>query len=108
MNSGVGASVGGAAGLSGLAQAVFLAAKTTLDASPTLRFGIGAWPAVAAAVAAHLLYLLAALGSTDPGDELKSNEVAGLPSTYVSASVQQVPSNRPVVQPRRQTQRTRL
>jgi hypothetical protein len=96
-----------AAGLSGLAQAVYLASGATLDASPTLRFGIGAWPAVAAAVAAHLLYLLAALGSTDPGDELKSNEVAGLPSTYVSASVRQVPSNRPVVQPRRQTQRTR-
>jgi hypothetical protein len=88
-----------AAGLSGLAQAVYLASGATLDASPTLRFGIGAWRAVAAAVAAHLLYLLAALGSTDPGDELKSNEVAGLPSTYVSASVQQVLSNRPVVQP---------
>ena len=47
----------------------------------------------------HLQYLLAALGSTDPGDELKSNEVAGLPSKYVSASVQQVLSNRPVVHP---------
>ena len=52
-----------AAGLSGLAQAVYLASGATLDASPTLRFGIGAWPAVAAAVAAHLLYLLAALDS---------------------------------------------
>ena len=48
-----------AAGLSGLAQAAFLASGATLDASPVLRFGIGAWPAVAAAVAAHLLYLLA-------------------------------------------------
>jgi hypothetical protein len=37
-----------AAGLSGLAQAVYLASGSTLDASPTLRFGIGAWPAVAA------------------------------------------------------------
>ena len=37
----------------------FLASGATLDASPVLRFGIGAWPAVAAAVAAHLLYLLA-------------------------------------------------
>jgi hypothetical protein len=34
-----------AAGLSGLAQAVYLASGATLDASPTLRFGIGAWPA---------------------------------------------------------------
>ena len=48
-----------AAGLSGLAQAAFLASGATLDASPVLRFGIGAWPAVAAAVVAHLLYLLA-------------------------------------------------
>jgi hypothetical protein len=90
-----------AAGLSGLAQAVYLASGATLDASPTLRFGIGAWPAVAAAVAAHLLYLLAALGSTDSLDELEHKEVAGLPSTQESAAVQQVPSNGPVVQPAR-------
>ena len=49
-----------AAGLSGLAQASYLAGGATLDASPSLRFGVGAWPAVAAAVVAHLLYLLAA------------------------------------------------
>ncbi len=48
-----------AAGLSGLAQAVYLAGDATVDASPALRFGVGAWPAVAAAVVAHLLYLLA-------------------------------------------------
>ncbi|MCE3552412.1 hypothetical protein LWC33_13190 [Pseudonocardia sp. RS11V-5] len=48
-----------AAGLSGLAQAIFLASDETLEASPGVRFGIGAWPAVAAAVVAHLLYLLA-------------------------------------------------
>lgn len=47
-----------AAGLSGLAQATYLA-STALDASAELRFGVGAWPAVAAAVVAHLLYLLA-------------------------------------------------
>ncbi|GAA4963033.1 hypothetical protein WHI96_23900 [Pseudonocardia tropica] len=47
-----------AAGLSGLAQAVYLAAEQGLEASPAVRFGIGAWPAVAAAVVAHLLYLL--------------------------------------------------
>src|SRR5689334_10748371 len=46
-----------AAGLSGLAQAAWLAADG-LVAAPGLRFGIGAWPAVAAAVVAHLLYLL--------------------------------------------------
>ena len=49
-----------AAGLSGLAQAAYLAGDATLAAPPALRFGVGAWPAVAAAVVAHLLYLLAA------------------------------------------------
>src|SRR3954469_10710665 len=49
-----------AAGLSGLAQAAYLAGGATVDANPTLRFGVGAWPAIAAAVVAHLLYLLAA------------------------------------------------
>ena len=56
-----------AAGLSGLAQASYLAGGATLDAPPALRFGVGAWPAVAAAVVAHLLYLLAAdHGRTHP------------------------------------------
>lgn len=45
------------AGLSGLAQAAWLAADG-LDAAPILRFGVGAWPAAAAAVVAHLLHLL--------------------------------------------------
>ncbi len=48
-----------AAGLSGLAQASFLAGGVERTAA-ALRFGVGAWPAVAAAVVAHLLYLLAA------------------------------------------------
>jgi hypothetical protein len=46
-----------AAGLSGVAQASWLATDG-LDAAPALRFGVGAWPAVAAAVVAHLLHLL--------------------------------------------------
>jgi len=49
-----------AAGLSGLAQAAFLAGDAEALIAPAwLRFGIGAWPAIAAAVVAHLLYLLA-------------------------------------------------
>ena len=48
-----------AAGLSGLAQAAFLGAETMVDAPVVLRYGVGAWPAVAAAIVAHLLYLLA-------------------------------------------------
>lgn len=47
-----------AAGLSGLAQAVYLASGSTVEAPAVLRFGVGAWPAVAAATVAHLLYLL--------------------------------------------------
>lgn len=47
-----------AAGVSGLAQAAYLAGGVHTT-SPELRFGIGAWPAVAAAIAAHLLFLIA-------------------------------------------------
>src|SRR5690349_17562957 len=88
-----------AAGMSGLAQAVYLASGATLDATPTLRFGIGAWPALAAAVAAHLLYILAAPVSTEsraPGEP----EETALPSTQApGAHVQQIPSNRPIAHP---------
>jgi hypothetical protein len=48
-----------AAGLSGLAQAALLGSDTTMNAPTVLRYGVGAWPAVAAAIVAHLLYLLA-------------------------------------------------
>jgi hypothetical protein len=48
-----------AAGLSGLAQAALLGSQTTMAAPTVLRYGVGAWPAVAAAIVAHLLYLLA-------------------------------------------------
>jgi hypothetical protein len=46
-----------AAGLSGLTQAGYLAGGVA-QAPPLLRFAIGAWPAIAAATVAHLLYLL--------------------------------------------------
>lgn len=46
-----------AAGLSGLTQASYLAGGVD-QAPPALRFAIGAWPAIAAAIVAHLLYLL--------------------------------------------------
>jgi hypothetical protein len=48
-----------AAGLSGLTQASYLAGGVA-SAPPPLRFAIGAWPAIAAAVVAHLLFLLGA------------------------------------------------
>lgn len=45
------------AGLSGVAQASYLADGVGA-APPALRFGVGAWPAIAAAIVAHLLFLL--------------------------------------------------
>jgi len=47
-----------AAALSGLAQAVYLVTGPGLIAPAGIRFGVGAWPAVAGAVAAHLVFLL--------------------------------------------------
>lgn len=47
-----------AAGLSGLAQALYLAGGGVQDAPAGVRFGIGAIPAVAAAAVAHLLHLI--------------------------------------------------
>jgi len=52
------------AGLSGVAQASFLADGVG-SAPPALRFGVGAWPAIAAAIVAHLLFLLVAHRSDD-------------------------------------------
>jgi hypothetical protein len=69
-----------AAGLSGLAQAAFLAGDAppapaipdpaehggeAFEAPAELRFGVGAWPSVAAAIVAHLLYLLAEASTHD-------------------------------------------
>lgn len=45
-----------AAGLSGLAQAVYLGGLG--EPPPWLRYVVGAWPAIAVAIAAHLLYLV--------------------------------------------------
>jgi hypothetical protein len=52
-----------AAGLSAAAQATFLAGGLAA-AGERLRFVVGAWPAVAAAIAAHLLYLISTAPAT--------------------------------------------
>lgn len=70
-----------AAGLSGLAQATYLAGALqptqlaeaaenirVATAPPGLRFGVGAWPAVAAAIAAHLLFLIGTSTRPEPVD----------------------------------------
>ena len=93
-----------AAGLSGLAQAVYLAGG--LDhAGPApvgLRFGVGAWPAIAAALTAHLLHLI----GTDPptsaslaGDRPASTALSTAPSTgSYNPALYGAPSNSPVQQ----------
>jgi hypothetical protein len=65
-----------AAGLPGLAQAAYLAGDATLTAPAALRFGVGAWPAIAAAIVAHLLHLLATAPS--PPQEAAVDAVAEL------------------------------
>jgi len=57
-----------AAGLSGLTQAGYLAGGVK-TAPAVLRFAIGAWPALAAAIVAHLLYLLGGNHPTNPVPE---------------------------------------
>ena len=66
-----------AAGLSGLAQAVYLAGGLhRAGPAPTgLLFGVGAWPAVAAALTAHLLHLI----STGPSTEQTAVQPASNP-----------------------------
>jgi hypothetical protein len=70
-----------AAGLSGLAQAVYLAggiAQTT-TAPVGLRFGVGAWPAIAAALTAHLLHLIGTLPAADHSDALTATRQSRSP-----------------------------
>ncbi len=64
-----------AAGLSGLAQASYLTGSLTtagsVRAAPAvLRFGVGAWPAIAAALTAHLMRLIST-------DRTRSTDTAG-------------------------------
>jgi hypothetical protein len=55
-----------AAGLSGAAQALYLAGGGLDDAPTAVRFGIGAAPALAAAAVAHLLHLIRTAGAVQP------------------------------------------
>ncbi len=96
-----------AAGLSGLAQAVYLVSGTSLAPPAVLRFVIGAWPAVAAAIVAHLLYLFAtadlevpAAPSTDtaPVDTAEPSAAAA-PASGLPVAVQPEVFNPDSVQP---------
>ncbi|OZM72657.1 hypothetical protein CFN78_13560 [Amycolatopsis antarctica] len=92
-----------AAGLSGLAQAAYLAGGVG-SSPPVLRFGVGAWPAVAAAIVAHLLFLLATAGRTTTPDEApkpvaSDRPAAPTPEPVRPASVRPAPVRATVVQP---------
>lgn len=111
-----------AAGLSGLAQAIYLAggvgaatgvAQTAVDSvratAPTggapaavrsapavLRFGVGAWPAIAAAIVAHLLFILSTEARPDnPSDDRVSDAAAVQDLTDVQASADVQPDVQP-------------
>ncbi|MCW2899257.1 MAG: hypothetical protein JWO67_1522 [Streptosporangiaceae bacterium] len=87
-----------AAGLSGLAQAVFLASGSAVDASPALRFGVGAWPAIAAAIVAHLLYLLA-VDAPEPSSAAEPVQASGAGVQPGTARGVQAPTPGPVQSP---------
>jgi hypothetical protein len=95
-----------AAGLSGLAQAVYLAGglNHTSTAPAGLRFGVGAWPAVAAALTAHLLHLVSADTAREIAESVTTAERSASDPPYTDrpsnpASAPAVQPN-PVVQPR--------
>ncbi len=86
-----------AAGLSGLAQAAYLAADAAVATPAALRFGVGAWPAVAAAVVAHLLYLLTTADPAGPAGGLAAGVVQSPP--FDPRGVQPTRVYDPAVQP---------
>lgn len=93
-----------AAGLSGLAQASYLAdaAPTAATDAPTpaaLRFGVGAWPAIAAAIVAHLLFLIATPDrKTAPPQPAGSHADNGLSAADDPAVLDTDPSTEATVQ----------
>lgn len=83
-----------AAGLSGLAQAAYLASEP-LVASQEIRFGVGAWPAVAAAIVAHLLYLLA----RPPARQQKVADSPATPAATLAPATTATPVAPPATRP---------
>ncbi|MFF4598125.1 DUF2637 domain-containing protein [Amycolatopsis sp. NPDC001319] len=105
-----------AAGLSGLAQASYLAGgigapvdprvlaaaaaagvEAVTPASSLLRFGVGAWPALAAAIVAHLLFMLATARRTDADTVAVDAGVKATPGAAVAVT-DRVASSGPAVQ----------
>lgn len=108
-----------AAGLSGLAQASYMADATSLPPSAhsttrpaahgelpgALRFGVGAWPALAAAIVAHLLFLIGthtrqpvepAAGAHEPLADAALNAEPSTEATVQLSTVHSEPEHPPV------------
>ncbi len=88
-----------AAGLSGLAQATYLAGG--VETAPAgLRFGVGAWPAVAAAIVAHLVYLLA-VEARPAAARTPQPDAPALPAAGPVADAPRTPTTDPEIRPAR-------
>jgi len=99
-----------AAGLSGLAQATYLtgglsSAASGSTAPAVLRFGVGAWPAIAAALTAHLLHLIGSAPSVEDASLTRRRQQQSTEPAYNASSVQSYSPayNPPAVQPSRST-----
>jgi hypothetical protein len=93
-----------AAGLSGLAQALYLAGglDTQAVAPAGLRFGVGAWPAIAAALTAHLLHLISTDRQPAATPDQSHDGQLRSPSTTLNSDA----LHNPAVQPRTPAQRS--
>jgi hypothetical protein len=82
-----------AAGLSGLAQATYLTGGLSSSGSAStapavLRFGVGAWPALAAALTAHLLHLIGTAPAVEVTPLTSTRQQQPTQPAYNAASVQ--------------------
>ena len=99
-----------AAGLSGLAQATYLTGGLSSAGNATtvpavLRFGVGAWPAIAAALTAHLLHLIGSAPAVEDAPLTRTRQQQPTEPAYNASSVQSYsPAYNPAaVQPSRST-----
>jgi hypothetical protein len=99
-----------AAGLSGLAQATYLTGGLSSTGSGStapavLRFGVGAWPAIAAALTAHLLHLIGSAPAVKDAPLTRTRQQQPTEPAYNAPSVQSYgPAYNPAaVQPSRST-----
>ena len=84
-----------AAGLSGLAQAAYLAGRGVQDVPAWLRFGVGFWPAAAAAIVAHLLHLLARTTAYEALYSRTTSPYGCTPDPYGAVQAEQDPDDAP-------------